>query len=451
MKKTFTLLVLSLFSACVCAFAQTPSVDFNSPQYAMWGADAEEREANMFLSTFMREAFNNKQYDEAAGLFCQLIEKCPGASDAIYARALQIYKTKISRATNLKEKKVLVDSLIMIHNLRLQYFANHAERGAAYITDAKARDFYNYAKSDREGLRDAFKQMIEHNMAKIDLELVLLYYRGVCDDYGMDLVMADEVISEYDRLSPLFEGNEEQTAAFNSAFGASGVATCENLEEIFKPRIAASPDNRRMLSQVVRLMSRVGCRSPFYKALAERQYNNEPSSRSAMILASIFQADGDYEKASKYLRDALATETNMEEKEALYTRIALVEYAASNMDAAYKAAKAALDTPDNTDADNGIAMFIIAQCYAADAPSCVNELKGRVAYWAAADMMTRALSRFTTEEESYREPAKSMRVTYMENFPSAEDCFFEELEKGSDYVIKSGLAAGHTTRVRTRD
>ncbi len=451
MKSIKALLVVASVTICSLVSGQSPQVDFNSPQYAMWGDTAEDREKNMFLSTFMREAFKNKQFDEAVGYFLQLVEKCPKASDATFARAVQIYQAKIARAADLKEKKVMVDSLMWVYDLRLEHFGDHPERGAAFITDAKARDYFNYAKSDREGLRETFKTAIEANGDKIDLELVMLYFQNLTDDYKMDLVMADEVMSEYDRLSPLMETNDAMKNRFDTAFGASGVATCENLEAIFKTKLEANPEDNRSLSLAVRLMSRAGCKTPFYKEIAEKQYQARPDSRSAMVLAAIFQGDGEYEKAAKYLRDALATETDLEQQEQLQTRIALVEYAASNMAAAMKAASAALATNDGTTSDNGIAMFIIAQCYAADAPSCPDELKGRAAYWAASDMMRKALANFTADEATYKQHAQSMLQTYRENFPSAEDCFFQELPKGSDYTIKCGLAAGTTTKVRTRD
>ncbi len=451
MKSFKMLFIVAFVMMNSVVFGQNSQVDFSSPQYAMWGDTPDEREKNMFLSTYMREAFNNKQYDEAIGYFQELIGKRPAASDAIYARALQIYQIKIGRAADLQEKKMMVDSLMYVHNLRLEHFHDHPQRGAAYITDARARDFYNFSKSDREGLRDVFKEAIEMNGANIDLELVLLYYRNLCDDYKMDLVMADEIMAEYDRLSPLVEQNEAMKEKLDTAFGASGVATCENLEAIFKERIAAAPDDFKMLSLAVRLMSRAGCKTPFYAEIAERQYQQRPDSRSAMVLASIFQGDGDYDKAAKYLRDALASETDMEEQEQLQTRIALVEYAASNMTAAMKAASAAMATNDGTLSDNGIAMFIIAQCYAANAPSCEDELKGRAGYWAAADMMRKALINFRAEEATYKEHAQDMLKTYRSNFPSAEDCFFAEIAKGSEYKIKCGLAAGTMTTVRTRD
>ena len=51
----------------------------------------------------------------------------------------------------------------------------------------------------------------------------------------------EEIIAEYDRLSPVFDGATGQAAEykdqFDKCFGLSGVASCENLEAMFKEKI----------------------------------------------------------------------------------------------------------------------------------------------------------------------------------------------------------------------
>ncbi len=451
--RKFRLLFIMTF-AVVSAMAQGSQVDFNNPAFAKWGATPEEREQNMFASTFMREALDNKNYNIAAGYFQQLLANCPEASEAVFARAVNLYKAKIARAASLPEKREMIDSLMIVHDLRLQYFSNHQTRGAAYITDSKARDFFNYSKSDREGLREVFKAAIEAGGANVDLALVLLYFQNLCDDYATDDVMADEVISEYARLSPLFDnvtGDQvEMKSQYDNAFGNSGVASCENLEAIFKSKIAATPTDGKLLEQAVRLMDRAGCKTPFYAEVAEKYYVLSPTSQAAMVLATIFQNDGDYDKAVKYLRDALAEEADLEEQENLYSRIALIELAAGRMSEAMTAAVAALAVDDGTSSDNGVALFVIAQGYGAAAEKCP-DLQGQIAYLAAYDAMQRALANFSADEASYKAPAAAMAAQYKAFFPTKEECFFNEIEIGSKVTVECGIAKGLTTIVRTRD
>ncbi len=454
MKKIQLLLIIAV-ATIGSAFAQQSSqVDFNNPQFAKWGADAAEREKNMFAATFMREALDAKDYNKASMYFQQLIASAPAASEAVYARAAVLYKAKIARAKSLPEKKQMIDSLIIVHDLRLQHFAGHPTRGSVYILDSKARDYFNYKKTDREGLREAFNAAIDASGGKADPALVLIYFQNACEDYTMDIIMADDLLADYDRLGPIFQGLEgddaELTEKFEALFANSGVANCENLESIFTKKLAAEPDSEKILAQAVKLMDRAGCKTPFYAATAEKYYQVHPSSRAAMALASIFQNDKDYDKASKYLRDALAAETDIEEQEALNARIALIELAAGRMSSAMTAAQASLDTADGTLSDNGIALFVIAQGYGESAEKC-KDFAASISYLAAYDMMAKALANFSADEAAYKAPATALMANYKAYFPTKEECFFNEIEVGSSQKVTCGVAAGVSTKIRTRD
>ncbi len=450
MKKLELIIATALMAIGVTAQAQ--SVDFNNPAYAAWGDTPEAREQNMFTSSYLKVAVDSKDYDKAAGYFQTLIASCPTAAEPIYQRGVVIYKAKIARAKSLSEKKIMVDSLMLVHDLRAMHFGNHATRGMAYIKDSKARDYFQYNKSDREGLREVFKAAIDANPESVDLDLVLLYFQNLCEDYNMDEIFPDVVISEYEALVPIVNrAGADATAAakLDSAFGTSGVASCENLERIYKTKLESAPDDINTLAQAVKLMDRAGCTTPFYAQVAEKYYQVKPSSTAAMALAAIFQKEGQYDKASKYLRDALAAESDIEEQEKLHARIALVELAAGRMDAALKAARASLKTEDGTQADNGIALFVIAQCYAASATACEG-FEGQAVYWAAFDTMHRATKAFTAEEENYLKPAQAMMASYRQYFPTSEECFFNEVKENETYTVKCGIANGITTTVRIR-
>ncbi len=451
MKRIKLALIISLTALC-CA-VQAQSVDFNDPRYAPWGADAATREQNMLINTFFRDAHTNKSYDEAAGYFVTLVNNCPEASESIYARGVVVYRAKVTRAKSLDEKKILVDSLMWVHDLRLQYFSDHEKRGRAYILDGKARDYYNYKRNDREGLRTIFKEAIEAMGENVDAQFVLLYFQNLCEDYKMDEVMADEVISEYERLSPYFDSLESEYTKyrddFTSTFSTSGVATCENLESIYGPKIIADSENAELLGKCVRLMSRLKCNSDFYVSIVEKQYTLEPSASAAMSLAAIYQGKGDYDNASKYLREAVEVETDIEAREALNSRIALVELAANRLSAAAAAAKESINTPDDTRSDNGVALFVLAQCYASAAAGC-SGFEGQAVYWLAYDVMASAIANFSSDEAEYKAVAQNTLNSYPSYFPSQEECFFNEVKDGDSYTVKCGLASGLSTTVRVR-
>lgn len=308
MKNVKILLSAALVFVGATALAQ----DFSAPQYEKWGDTPEQREKNILNSNFLKESCDNRDYNAAAHYLNELINSVPTASVSFYQRGAVIYKNKINRAKSVAEKNTYIDSLMLMYDLRAKYFGDHPKQGTAFILDQKAREYLRYKPSDRKGIREAFRAAIEAGGDNTDPETVVAYFSNLCDDYkNTDEVLPDEIIAEYDRLTPFFEKNpnaNEYKAQFDAAFGLSGAASCENLEKLFRGKLEAAPDDEALLAQAVALMSRAKCDGDFYFTLAEKYYAVKPSSETAMFLAQAFQSKGDYAKAIKYLNEALAVE-----------------------------------------------------------------------------------------------------------------------------------------------
>ena len=437
-----------LSAACsLFAFAALAQ-DFSDPKYAIWGDTPEERQQNILNSNFLKESCDNKNYDAAAHYFKELVDKCPKASENTYVRGITLYKNKINRAKSVDEKNMYVDSLMLVYDLRNQYFGNHAKRGSAYILDRKAREYLTYKPNDRAGIREAFREAIAAGGDNTDPETVVAYFSNLCDDYkNTDEVMPDEILSEYERLEAYFEKHPEASeykSQFDAAFGMSGAASCENLENLFKPKLEADPENETLLAQAVGLMSRAECSSDFYFNTAERYYQVKPSSETAMFLAQAFQNKGDYAKAKTYLNEALAVEQNPAERQKLLVRVALVGLVANDIADAASAARQARDL----NPEDGVPYFVLAQCYASSAAAC-GGFAGQATFWAAYDTMAKAVELLPSDSE-YMEHAKTSLASFRNRFPSSEECFFNELQAGSRYTVTCGTAAGVSTTVRPR-
>ncbi len=443
--KTFRILLsTALMAVATVSMAQ----DFSDPKYAKWGDTPEAREKNMIASNYLKEEYKMKDYNRAAYYLQQVLTNCPAATMSAYQYGANIYKKKIDQADTDEQKKVFIDSLLWIYDLRLKHFGNHPKRGAAYILDRKAREVLTYMPENRQAVRDAFKAAIEAGQENSDPETVVAYFSNLCDDYKNDMVSPDEIIAEYDRLSPLFgtgEENAEFKQQFDAAFGLSGAASCENLEKLYRGRLAADPDNEELLSQAVSLMSRANCESDYYFEVAEKYYAVKPSSENAMFLAQAFQNKGDYERAVKYLNEALATEKDPAEMEKLHVRIALVELVSNHISGAYAAARKAVEL----NAENGLAYFVMAQCHAISAGQC-GGFEGQAAYWAAYDTMSKAVKFLEGQDEGYLEQAKQSLSAYSYRFPTKEECFMRDMAAGSSYKVQCGTAAGVITTVRPR-
>ena len=452
MKKIKFLLSAACALIACGAFAQ----DLSAPQYAKWGDTPENRQENILTSSYLGEAVKNRQYDLAAGYFQKLIAEAPAGSINIYINGVKLYKAKIGAAKDADAKRVYIDSLMQVYDLRIANFPNYTskgnDQGTAYVLDMKARDMANYLPLEHSLVRDTFRAAIEAGGDNTKPDLVVAYFADLCDDYkNTDEVTADEVIAEYDRLGAYFAANPmaaDEKRQFDAAFGLSGAASCENLEKLYSERLAANPDDSDLLGQAVALMSRAHCDSDFYFDTAERYYAVKPSSETAMFLAQAFQAKKDYTRALKYLNESLETETDPVEREKLLVRMALVNLVSNNMSGAAASARQARDL----NPEDGVPYFILGQCYAASAAACEG-FAGQAAYWAAYDTMSQAVELLQNDAEaadSYLPTAKQLLSGYRGRFPSGEELFFNEVSEGSSYTVKCGLAAGVTTRVRAR-
>ena len=429
--------------------------DFSDPQYAKWGETPEQRKENILASTFLKEELANRNFNQAAKYLQQLLQNCPSASENIYANGIKLYKQKINRARSLAEKNVYVDSLLLLYDIRLEHYGSHPKRGKAYILDRKAREHLTYRESDREGIRKDFEVAIAAQVeanGTADPELVAIYFKNLCDDYTNDIVDAMTIVNAYEENSKyvanLDASQIEFKNQFEASFSQSGAASCENLQKIFEPKIAATPNDEQLLAHVFQLMSKANCESDFYISVTEMYYGVNPQSSIAMLLAQIFQNKKDFVKANRYLREALAKETIADEREKLLARIGILEMTANNYAEAVKAFNESINI-DETD-DDGLALYFLAQCYVAGSKDCSTELSKHSVYWVAYDLVQKAIPLLEVTDAAVATNAKNLANSYRSVFPTAEECFFAELKEGANYTIGCGLAKGLTTKVRYR-
>ena len=446
--KNIKLLLSAAFAVVsLSAMAQ----DFSDPQYAMWGETPDERRENIVTSQFLKESIDNQQYDLASGYFKTLVAKCPTASQNIYVNGIKLYQKRIAKSKTLAEKKANVDSLMWAYDLRNEHFGSHPKYGSAYILERKARELLTFNQSARAAIRDAFVAAIDAAVAKNGVagsELVAIYFKNLCDDYVNEEVEADTILAEYERLSPMFtdatDEDKKNKEQFETAFGLSGAANCENLEKLFSGKLAANPDDEALLSQAVTLMSKANCESDFFFGITEKYYQIKPSAATALFLAQAFQNKKEFDKAKLYLHEAIKVEADPAEKVKLYVRVAVVELAAHRFVESADAAKEAIAI----EPENGYAYYILAQTYALGNESCSGLAKDAT-FWAAYDKMSKAVSLLDAQPDTKADAEKFM-ATYRKFFPTAEECFFNELKEGSSYTVGCGVARGESTVVRFR-
>ena len=447
MKAIKFLIVAAMAAVATSAAAQ----DFSDPKYAKWGETPEERKDNMLSSSYLKEETANRNFNSAARYLQLLLEKCPSASETIYVNGVKLYKDKINRAETLAEKKMFVDSLLFLYDVRIENFSNHPKRGRVYLLERKAREYLTYKGDDREGVAEAFETAIaaQAQVGAVSPEVVAIYFKNLCDDYQNDIVDAMTIVNTYDAYAQYFDNiapeQQEYKDQFEQCFGLSGAASCENLEAIFSKKVADNPEDAKLVEQAFKLMSRANCSSDFFFSVGEKHYANKPSSDVAMLLAQGFQNVKNFDKANQYLREALAVETVAEEREKLYVRIGILDMSMNNFAAAVEAFREA----QAINPENAHAPFFLAQCYVNGAKGCSGLQKDAI-YWVAYDLIQKALPLLEVSDPERVEAAKQLAAAYRAAFPTSEECFFNEVADGSLFTVNCGFAQGVSTTVRSR-
>ena len=447
MKAIKFLIVAAMAAVATSAAAQ----DFSDPKYAKWGETPEERKDNMLSSSYLKEETANRNFNSAARYLQLLLEKCPSASETIYVNGVKLYKDKINRAETLAEKKMFVDSLLFLYDVRIENFSNHPKRGRVYLLERKAREYLTYKGDDREGVAEAFETAIaaQAQVGAVNPEVVAIYFKNLCDDYQNDIVDAMTIVNTYDAYAQYFDNiapeQQEFKDQFEQCFGLSGAASCENLEVIFSKKVADNPEDAKLIEQAFKLMSRANCSSDFFFSVGEKHYANKPSSDVAMLLAQGFQNVKNFDKANQYLREALAVETVAEEREKLYVRIGILDMSMNNFATAVEAFREA----QAINPENAHAPFFLAQCYVNGAKGCSGLQKDAI-YWVAYDLVQKALPLLEVSDPERVEAAKQLAAAYRAAFPTSEECFFNEVADGSSFTVNCGFAQGVSTTVRSR-
>lgn len=428
------LLMLATAGFSLSAGAQAYKED---PKY---GSNPEEREQTVLNINFFSDAYKSKDYNRAAHFLQEVIKVAPRASQNIYINGINIYRTKVAEATTAQQRQIYLDSLMTLYDLRIENFGDSPTRGTAYLLALKARDYLDLHPDDKPMIEKLFKEAMDAAGDGADPELINIYFNSLVDAYKEDKLATDLLLSEYDRLSKIYESSvaedkEEQKKLFDQLFVTSGAASCENLEKVFKPAIDDSPDVET-LRKVFRLLGANECTTDFQLSVSEKLYAAEPSSAVALLIASAYEAKKDYASARKYLDESIATESDPAEKAKLALRIAAGELDQNRGREAADFARRAIEF----DPSNGYAYMILGNAYALGAQNC-SGFDRQTAYWLVVDVWAKAKDLLPAEAESLNSKIANVRA----GFPSSEEAFFRGLNNGDGYTVNCGWVSGRTT------
>ena len=397
-----------------------------------------------------REYVKQKNYTAALPGWRKVFTNCPKATKNIYIDGARIYRYLIKNEKDDATKKKLVDTLMMIYDQRIKYFAQEGQNLAR-----KAVDLYQYDNSRYDEVYDIATKSHEILKDKTPAATMLILFQASLKKFLKNENGKEQLINDFSTASSVMDQqyNSQQDQkkkdriklyqeALENLFAKSGAADCKTLVSIYSPKFEANKGNVDFLKQILKILDKIGCTDDnLYAQAAESLYKLEPSAEAAYSLAKVFIKNKQYTKAVEYYKEAIShTDSATEIKADYYFELAtIVGGKLGQNEAARSYAYKALTIRPNW----GDPYLLIGSLYAGSSKNCgKDEFHQRAIYWVAVDKFLKAKA----VDPSCAKKANQYIAKYSDYFPNKENAFFNNIKEGDSYTV--GCWINETTKAR---
>ena len=403
--------------------------------------------------SYYTEYYKQKNYDHALPNWRKAYHYCPPSSRySLLSDGSTLLRNLIQKNRNNPIYKAkLVDSLMTIYDQRVQYFPKYAISSL----NNKALDMSNYMKDEPMKLLEGLTEIVAQTKEQTRTNVFVFQLSTAIDLYKIGMVDPETVIDVYDKgmeyLGKMTGKNDVETkniaktiTDFETLFISSQVASCENLIELFTPRVNAAPNDLDLAKKVVKIMSNAeDCtNNDLYLSAVNTMYKLEPSANSAYYLYRLYAGRNDYNNAVKYLEEAISSkDSDAKADGGYYYELAVYSFKSRNNTKAYAAAQKAIElNPELA----GKAYMLMGTIWGSTVCNG-NDIQKRAPYWVAVDFMVKAKN----ADSSLTEEANNYIKQYSAYFPQTAEAFMYNVIDGENYKVNCGGMKA-TTTVRTQ-
>lgn len=443
MKRTgFIIAVIVMALSSTSVFAQ-----------GKYGADSAN--CIKYLS-FYKDYFKQKSYNEALPNWREAFKRCPPtANQTMLVDGTTLMRKLISQnSKNPVYREKLVDSLMMIHDIRIANYPKYA----VTARNNKGLDLANYVQNDPERLYKEYGEIIAGNKTKTKPTILLFYFDSAVELYKNGSLNEEEIIGVYEGCMELLSKMDPKDAAdkemvddmkvkIEELFASNNIADCDKLIELYTPKFEADPQNIELAEKIVRFMSAAdGCTdNALFIAAATSIHKSNPTHTSAYTLYKLNASTGKSAEAVKYLQEAIDREDSDAAQDAeYYYELAVYNFKCGNNLAAEQAAKKVIPLATTSEVKGKTYMLIGTIWGGVRCDG--NDIAKRAPYWVAVDYFERAKA---ADPELAAEANKRINE-YKKYYPLTADAFMFGVNDGETYQVSCGGFKANTT-VRTQN
>lgn len=293
-----------------------------------WPEDKEKAEENNALYT---DALKQKNYRGAVKGFQWLLTNAPKLNTGLYINGTDIYNNLAAAEKDPAKKQVLVDSLMMLYDMRITNcgdMENVLNRKAIYAATYNAQ---NKAKTAEVlALYDKVFEISGNNV----LENNLLTYMQVIqlNDALLKNLTDDQVLQRYDKLSEVIDTKIKKAQSENKQADVDRLkktkssideilpkivqVDCDFVKTKMQPNFRKNPTDLGLAKKMFQFMTAGGCiDDPLWLETAEVIHKDSPDYGLAINMAKIYAKNGNLEKAESLATEAITLASTPEQKE----------------------------------------------------------------------------------------------------------------------------------------
>ena len=449
MKMVTALFALSLSATAV--FAQNGVED--GSRYGH-GQDSINCLQNISLYT---EYVKTNNFQDAYTPWKAVFDETPWAQVGTYTNGAKILRALIAAEKDGAKQKEYFNLLMKVHDQRIQYLdklntLSRTKSSKGDIMGTKAHDYLSMGGQDMNAAYEMFAEAVASEKHNLPYYVLMEFVDVSARKTKIDAAHKEQLVQDYIAASgyaneALKAAKKEsakknyQTAKDNidAYFINSGVATCDNLQEIYAPKVEENKGNIEYLKSVITVMQKLGCKeSEAYFAASEYAHAIEPTAATAFGCGAMYNKKGDIDKSMQYFDIAIELEQDPIKKADYCYTAAQILFGNKQLSNAKQYARKAIEA----NGAFGKPYILIAQMYASSPNWSDESALNKCTFFAAIDKLQKAKS----GDPSCAEEADKLIRSYAAYTPKDEDLFFIGLKKGNAVTIGGWI--GETTTIR---
>ena len=398
-------------------------------------------------------------FKDAYPAWKQVFQDAPVAQVSTYTNGMKILEGLITQEKDATKKAAYINELLGIYDQRIKYLdvlntyvRNPTTKGD--LIGRKVHDYITYMgdKVDISKAYDMLKSSVDEEKEKSEAFILQEFLYISSKKLKTDTNFKEQFIQDYLTASDyLDKGKKAQTKDdiiaiykatkenLDALFINSGVATCENLQTIYGPKVKENKSNIDYLKGVLSIMRLMGCtESEVYFSASEYSNAISPTAESALGCGAMYYKRGNTQKAIEYFEQAIKLEDDKDKKADYSYNIAAILANKREFGQARHYASQALQY----DPSMGKAQLIVANSIAASAGAYSDPVLRGAVYCAAYDAAMRAKA----IDPKVSSEAGRIAGSFRSGFPKRDDVFMDPNYKEGQSITVAGV----TTTLRCR-